>query len=138
MLSHSATIVAFTLICYNCHRREEPMTISVDQPGIGTRREESEGLPSLNLRPGEKSEMDKKNIGYTAEELERILSSLLAAGNVRDDLEQLEKLFKDQRQPLNRDEIMELVVTVKSLIEAIPELLARNNQKIIEDLKLLK
>lgn len=81
--------------------------------------------------------MDKPTIGYTAEELERILDKLLAAGNIKDSLEQLEKSFKDQRQPLNRDEIMELVVTVKSLVEAIPELLAQNNQKLIEDLKSL-
>jgi len=81
--------------------------------------------------------MDKPTIGYTAEELESILDELLAAGNIKDSLEQLEKAFKDQRQPLNRDEIMELVVTVKSLVEAIPELLAQNNQKLIEDLKSL-
>jgi hypothetical protein len=81
--------------------------------------------------------MDKATIGYNVQELEGILDRLLAAGNVKDNLEQLEKGFKDQRQPLNRDEIMELVVTVKSLIEAIPELLAQNNQKLIEDLKKL-
>ncbi|HXW01210.1 MAG TPA: hypothetical protein VEC93_22555, partial [Anaerolineae bacterium] len=85
----------------------------------------------------EEEKMDKPTIGYTAEELESILDKLLAAGNIKDSLEQLEKSFKDQRQPLNRDEIMELVVTVKSLVEAIPELLAQNNQKLIEDLKSL-
>jgi hypothetical protein len=83
------------------------------------------------------NKMNKPPIGYTAEELEVILDKLLAAGNIKDSLEQLEKAFKDQRQPLNRDEIMELVVTVKSLVEAIPELLAQNNQKLIEDLKSL-
>ena len=87
-------------------------------------------------RMGE-NKMNKPTIGYTAEELESILDKLLAAGNIKDSLEQLEKAFKDQRQPLNRDEIMDLVVTVKSLVEAIPELLAQNNQKLIEDLKSL-
>lgn len=80
--------------------------------------------------------MEKQTIGYTAEELQDILNRLLNAGNVRDNLDQLDKRYEDQRQPLTRDEIMELVVTVKSLIEAIPELLARNNQKLIEDLGL--